>query len=207
MSDSIEVDPRFCNAKAKGSGELCKLRAGWGTSHAGIGKCKFHGGASPLAVAKGTRLRTEAESAKALMKLGLPKDTDPQSELLRQVGISAARVDALHYQYEMAWEEWNRAPEEADEERSAKAQMAVAADTLMKLWNNERVRASKISKMAVDAGVAKRHVEIAERQGTTIFMVVQNVLGQLGMPPERQMQARQLLAGEFRRLADEEARD
>lgn len=34
----------------------CRVRAGWGTDHAGVGRCKLHGGASPAASAR-ARLR------------------------------------------------------------------------------------------------------------------------------------------------------
>lgn len=44
MTDS----PNTCGAKTKGTGEPCGRPAGWGTDHAGSGKCKLHGGASPI---------------------------------------------------------------------------------------------------------------------------------------------------------------
>ncbi len=37
---------KICGAKAKSTGEPCKLVAGYGTDHLGEGRCKFHGGAS-----------------------------------------------------------------------------------------------------------------------------------------------------------------
>lgn len=37
----------YCGAKSK-HGSFCKRPAGWGTHHAGEGKCKLHGGASPI---------------------------------------------------------------------------------------------------------------------------------------------------------------
>jgi hypothetical protein len=36
-----------CGAKTR-NGTLCNRPAGWGTKHVGIGKCKLHGGASPI---------------------------------------------------------------------------------------------------------------------------------------------------------------
>lgn len=36
----------ICGAKAKSTGEPCRLAAGWGTDHPGTGKCRFHGGLS-----------------------------------------------------------------------------------------------------------------------------------------------------------------
>lgn len=43
MTDNI------CGAtKRDGSGDKCSLPAGWGTNHTGTGRCKLHGGATPL---------------------------------------------------------------------------------------------------------------------------------------------------------------
>jgi hypothetical protein len=36
-----------CEAKTR-SGSQCNRPAGWGTQHVGIGRCKMHGGASPI---------------------------------------------------------------------------------------------------------------------------------------------------------------
>lgn len=35
----------LCGATNR-NGEPCQLKAGWGTDHLGVGRCKFHGGAS-----------------------------------------------------------------------------------------------------------------------------------------------------------------
>lgn len=37
----------YCGAKTR-NGSYCKRPAGWGTYHVGEGKCKLHGGASPI---------------------------------------------------------------------------------------------------------------------------------------------------------------
>ena len=36
----------MCGAKTR-QGTPCELPAGWGTDHAGVGRCKLHGGATP----------------------------------------------------------------------------------------------------------------------------------------------------------------
>lgn len=46
-----EVLDRFCGAKTKQATakyRTCHRPAGWGTDHPGVGKCKLHGGASPI---------------------------------------------------------------------------------------------------------------------------------------------------------------
>lgn len=37
----------LCNSRKKGGDGHCKRPAGWGTNHAGVGRCKLHGGSSP----------------------------------------------------------------------------------------------------------------------------------------------------------------
>jgi len=43
-----ELETKICGAKTKKSGEPCQKPAGWGTDHVGVGKCKLHGGATPV---------------------------------------------------------------------------------------------------------------------------------------------------------------
>lgn len=38
----------YCNARNKPKTRYCELRAGWGTDHAGSGRCKLHGGSAGL---------------------------------------------------------------------------------------------------------------------------------------------------------------
>jgi hypothetical protein len=40
-------DSRYCGGKKKQGEGLCERPAGWGTDHAGAGRCKLHGGCAP----------------------------------------------------------------------------------------------------------------------------------------------------------------
>ena len=46
MANEKQPQRNICGAKAKSTGEPCKLAAGYGTDHLGEGRCKYHGGAS-----------------------------------------------------------------------------------------------------------------------------------------------------------------
>lgn len=48
MNKVKKKDYDICGAKTKKDGSPCQKPAGWGTDHPGIGKCKLHGGASPI---------------------------------------------------------------------------------------------------------------------------------------------------------------
>jgi hypothetical protein len=53
----VPADTR-CNAKRLRQEGLCQRPAGWGTTHAGIGRCKLHGGSgSAASVTHGMRSR------------------------------------------------------------------------------------------------------------------------------------------------------
>ena len=37
-----------CGARARSTGGRCRKPAGWGTDHNGVGRCRLHGGATPI---------------------------------------------------------------------------------------------------------------------------------------------------------------
>lgn len=105
-------DPMYCNARNRGHADLepaepgshagegyCKRKAGWGTDHLGQGRCKFHGGSSPVRHGRYARylstdlgdeidrlmedpdpLDMEEELATARVLLGRALDNDDLSE-------------------------------------------------------------------------------------------------------------------------------
>lgn len=196
---------QFCNASTKQrAGGLCQRPAGWGTDHPGTGRCKLHGGATPGAH------RAEYNEARAVAELtklgfGMTRPVDPQEEILRQLMLAANRVTSLAYQYDMLHGE-KQALDPKDEDYSKKeARLRLDMEIAAQTYDRERHWTAKIAKAALDAGVARRQVELAERQGSQIFIVVQNVLVELGLPPEVQTRAKAAIAGQFRVLAEQEA--
>lgn len=71
---------------------------------------------------------------------------------------------------------------------------------MVKLYGEWVDRLAKFSKMALDAGIAKAQVELAKTQGQTIVVVVNRVLGQMGLDEAKLLMARELLQQEFRQL-------
>jgi hypothetical protein len=48
MSDLPKRDAADnCNARKTDGSGYCGQRAGWGTAHTGVGRCKYHGGSTP----------------------------------------------------------------------------------------------------------------------------------------------------------------
>lgn len=73
----------------------------------------------------------------------------------------------------------------------------------MKLYNDERDRLARFSKLALDAGVAERQIQIAEQQGTILAQTLLAVFGDttLGLTPDQQQLARTLAGRHLRIVA------
>lgn len=78
----------YCGAKKRGSEGFCGLRAGWGTDHPGVGRCKLHGGSTGAhrRNAQLVRARRDVEA------WGGREDVSPPEALLDLVRSKAAEV-------------------------------------------------------------------------------------------------------------------
>lgn len=89
-------DGPFCGGLTKAGG-TCRLPAGHGTPHPGVGRCDRHAGCTPSHVKAGARTLAERELAE-LRSLGHPvpaSEVDPGQALLAMVGEAVGNVDAL----------------------------------------------------------------------------------------------------------------
>lgn len=69
-----------CAAKTR-SGTLCQRPAGWGTDHVGIGRCKLHGGATPVKTGRYSVVKRQALQEKMQQYYNDPSAGDLRSEL------------------------------------------------------------------------------------------------------------------------------
>lgn len=72
---------------------------------------------------------------------------------------------------------------------------------MVKLYGQWADRLAKYAKAALDAGIERRRVEMAERHGEQIVVVINNVLIQMGISGDELLRARTLAAEELRRVA------
>jgi hypothetical protein len=142
-----------CGA-AKASGGECGHTAGWGTKHAGVGRCRYHGGSSPNG-----ELASERELARRFTvgMLGAESDTDALGSLVLAVRLAAGTV--TYY----------------------RAQLAVLGDTpiaegLRRDYERAVEQLSRVSKTAIDAGVAVRQVELEERLAERLASAAESAL-------------------------------
>lgn len=148
---------RLCGAKTR-AGSPCTQAAGWGTDHAGFGACKLHGGSTPSVRVGAAREEAEAE----VLKLGLAIETDPHAALATGVGILAGQVSFL--QGKVA-----KLEEGAELEEGELVPVVRTLNRVLDQW-------ARISKAAVDAGVAERQVALSEQQVGRVATVISAVL-------------------------------
>lgn len=169
-----------CGAKTR-SGGKCGRPKGWGTDHPGHGHCKFHGGSTPSGV-------KHAAKETALV-MGAAMDMDPHEALLWCVRIAAGEVQyASERVAELSQEDAVGPVTERVSEVQAPA---------VHIWIDVRQKAlgslAKYSKMAIDAGVAERQVQLAERYGEMIASLIGGILGDLKLTKAQKDAAREIV--------------
>jgi hypothetical protein len=223
----INPDTPLCGVVYKGR-PPCRQPAGFGTAHNGSGPCRFHGGNLPDVSVKHEADLIERRAARAAIRFGQPiPGADPEQMMLDSVSISAGLVayyETALWQAVEAEEKaagvapgtWGRniasysrgsalvGPEISVDGAGIEHVIGEKERIMLKLYNEERDRLVSYSKAALSAGIERRRVEMAERQGEQVVLVVQNVLIELGLPETTLQQARTLIATGFRRLSESE---
>src|SRR4051812_22397185 len=83
----------LCGAKRR-NGEPCRLFAGQGTNHKGVGRCRLHGGATR----NHTKHAAKVEAERRLMRFGEPLEVDPVEAMLTMLRLAAGHVAYLRQQ-------------------------------------------------------------------------------------------------------------
>lgn len=173
-----------CGAK-KTQGGICKQPAGHGTGHVGVGRCKFHGGATPTHEKAGA----EEIMRRGHLWYGDPVDVEPHVALLQEVYRTAGHV--AHLQREVGTREIN-----TDDTAVAKAEIAVLRD----LYKRERTHLVTVCQVALNAGVQERQVQLAEKMGELIAPVLAGILEDLDLTPKQRKSAPEVIGRHLRVL-------
>lgn len=149
-----------CGAKKHGGG-TCGQAAGFGTTHKGIGRCKFHGGSAPNGI-------KNAAKQEAIL-LGAPKEINPLDAIIWCIKLTSGEIDFYTEQMaELERRDWL-------EETVLGKQMHVFA--------RERAlcqeRLVKFSKDAISLGLTERAVRLAEQYGNTLARLLGGLLEDL----------------------------
>jgi hypothetical protein len=155
-----------CGAKRK-QGGTCRMAAGFGTDHLGIGRCKWHGGNLPA-----HRMNSAKQEA---VLMGAPKDINPIDALMWCIRLTAGEVEFCTEQMELL-------------EKDEWLEHTILGKQLH-IWAKERQNAvdrlAKFSSQAISLGIAERAVRVAEMYGQSIAKLVRGILDDLELSKEQ----------------------
>ena len=150
----------LCGARKK-DGSTCRAFAGQGTEHFGVGRCKWHGGAT----SSHRKHAVELEARQRLVKLGEPLDeARPHQVLLGLLRASAGYV---------AW---------LEQEVSGLTDLGTQhAQVTLKLHNEERDRCTRIALAASQAGVDEADIRFEEAKAIAIVGAIREAAKAIGL--------------------------
>ena len=173
---ALKGDDRYCGAKKRQGEGNCTRPAGWGTDHAGVGRCKLHGGSTPAQRINAEKVLAEREVQRLRLTAHVPTDaaTLLQTEAARTNGELLA-LDEVVGDDPAEWQVKNRitgVPE---------------INPLVKYRKEIRGHAQTLASNMLKAGVAERHARIEEARLLQAFAATKAALEELQLTPEQQL--------------------
>jgi hypothetical protein len=174
-----------CGAKTR-TGGRCAKTAGWGTGHHGTGRCRLHGGASPLAEISGAVQLARREA----VVMGSPLDVEPHVAILECIRIAAGEVRYASEQIAALGEDDAAGAIVTTVERYGGGEENGGGETrhgppALHIWIVARHQAMDrlvdYSKVAIAAGIEERRVKLAEQQGALLAQAIRGILAELGV--------------------------
>lgn len=174
---------KLCGARNRNKPGTCGLAAGAGTDHPGYGRCKYHGGCTPIH----RRAAAKAQAAEIIVA-GDPIDLHPLDALLNAVRIAAGEVNFFttmihtltHDQASVRHEKTRPLNLGKEGEDSREVVSEKTTDAELHIWIRARQdaldRLVKYSKTALDAGIDERRVKMAEQTGSLIVKALTYML-------------------------------
>ena len=152
--------PSICGA-FKRDGTKCRQSAGWGTTHIGIGRCKFHGSLPSV--------RKNAIVQEANQFMGAPKDISPLDAIMWCIRITAGEVEWLSREIaKVPIDQWIEVAYIGRQMNILQRSRADAQDRLV-----------RYSRDAIQLGLAERAVRLAENFGMMIARLLENIAADL----------------------------
>lgn len=191
-----------CFARIKSGyrkGELCGRYAGAGTDHEGVGRCRQHGGSTEDGIREAAWVVGHA-FARAL-------EVTPWEGLLTAVKIAAGRVAFCEAKLATATEDRQLEPpnetaiSEAGRTHDAQGTNLNHWVKQAELWHDKLAR---VSKLAIDAGVAERLVRQLELEAQLMLRATSLTLAELGLSDEVQQHALGIMSRNLLALEAEE---
>lgn len=184
-------DVTLCFAMMEGGprrGQPCERPAGLGTSHPGVGRCRWHGGE--------TREGLMEASWAVAHAFARELECTPWEALLKAVRIAAGRVAFCEGKLAGAYSDRQLEPP-LDGDTGRAGRVGEDGDNLhywvkqAELWHDKLAR---VAKLAIDAGVAERLVRQVELEGELMLRAANLSLDELDLDDETRQRLLSALA-------------
>lgn len=201
----------LCGATTR-SGTSCRNKAGLGTPHPGVGRCKFHGGSTQAQIVHAL----PEYAALQAERLGLRvDDITPEEAILDSIRDSAANVAIYRHLVNQLSLDMGDEIISMNEDGHLKITVGAsiagytgsktepnkaAPHVFVTMYNDERDRLFSYAATATKIGLSERMVKIAERQGEKLVEVLEAVFADpdLGLNRETRDRARGITAKHLR---------
>lgn len=180
-SDLPPEVPGRCNARMtrRGQPARCARWAGAGTDHTGYGNCKRHCGNTETGRKNGAREMYAAELA-GRTRFGELIPTDPMLGLLGEVSRTAGAIAYVQRLIEETQDPGTGEPHITEVDLNGVSRPTA----LYRLWQEERAHLAKVSKMALDAGVAQAQLDLVAAYAERFLDSLEAVLRDCGLDPD-----------------------
>lgn len=189
-------DKRHCGANKRQGEGTCTRPAGWGTDHAGYGRCKLHGGSTPNQSRAAQLVKLESD-ARVLFDKVAP-EVVPVTNPLAAYAVFAGRV--------MAWLDlMDSLLSDID---SARYRGATAEQIRGEVVLYERAmdRANTVLLSYAKLNIDERLVKIEEGKAAMVVDAVNAVIAYLGATGGRAAEARRVAARHLKLVGEAEER-
>jgi len=194
-----------CGARKKSGDGTCRLPAGHGTKHVGVGRCRRHGGNTPTHEAHAEHVEAEARARRIALDL---EEVGGPEAMLREIRRCSAIVSAFSLMVaevpaeNLTWGVTKRkitpgadgGPPVQEVTQEAKPHIALV---LLKDWQ-EQLR--RWVETAHHCGVEERMANLAEMFGEQIGRVVDAILGDLDLSEDQQARVAQVVPLRMREM-------
>lgn len=181
-------------------GEPCDRYAGTNTEHPGVGRCRQHGGNSPNGLREGAWAMAHAFARQL--------DVTPWEGLLTAVKIAAGRVAFIEHKLAGATEDRQLEPPDPKGISEPSRHPDLQGTNMFywvkqaELWHD---KLAKVSKLAIDAGVAERLVRQLELEAHLMLRATHRTLDELGFSDDEKSRAVAIMSRTLLELEAEEA--
>lgn len=181
-----------CGGPRKHNAGPCTRPAGWGTGHAGVGRCKMHGGSTPTHEKAGQRALVEQEARKAFGRLS--DVSAPVADPLTALASLAGHVNA--------WMEFLAGRIGALESLSYDS--GFAGEQIrgeIQLWERALDRCNAVFGTAARLNIDERLAAITERQAEVVMAAIEAALDAAQVPAAGRADAKRAAARRLRVVA------